>query len=508
MESREKKIVKNSLFLLSRVIFLTIISLYTLREVLNALGQENFGLFNLVFGVVAMFTFINGAMMAATQRYLGFEIGKNNVENIKNTFITSLFIHIILAFLLSIFIFILKDTFLNNILNVDQYKKEAEIIYFLAMVSIVISILQVPFSALITAYEKMQAFAYLALFEGVAKLLVVFLLNNFNYNKVIFYSALLTSITFIVFTLHIFYSYLNFPKVLEFFSTKLSKIKSQFGGMLNFMGWSLIGNLSVVMRNHGANILLNIFFGVLVNAAFAIAMTMMGALSSLVSSISNAINPQIFKKYAENNLDEFFNLISYGTKYYIYMISLVVFPLIFCMDIILSLWLKNPPQYVLIFCSLALILVLIESFSTLIISAIQATGEIKGTQIVVGSLLLMNLPISYIFFKQGLPATYIFYTYIGISFVAFFVRIWFLIKITQYSFYFYMKIVFLPSIFLQALICLSILIWIYILGKPSDIYSLLIFLFVTGLSNISLLYILGLSKNEKLQLRNMVNKGH
>lgn len=506
MISNNKRIVKNSIFLLSRTVFLTLITLYTLREVISILGADGFGLYSVVFGVVTMFAFINGAMMSATQRYLGFAIGRNNVEDIKNTFLSSIFIHTILAISLGFLIFILKDFFINNILNVEKFKEEAGYIYNLAVISIFISILQVPFSALITAYEKMQAFAYLAIMEGIFRLLVVYLLLYFDYNKVILYSLFLTLISIVVFFLHILYCFLSFTKVINIFSLKISEIKPLLSRMLNFMGWSLIGNLSVVMRNQGANILLNIFFGLIVNAAFTISMTVMSAIGSLISSVSNAINPQIYKRYAENNIIEFFKIINFGTKYYMYMVSVIVFPLVFSMEYILNLWLKDLPEYAIDFCQIALILILIDSFSVFIISAIQATGNIRGTQIFIGSLLLINLPISFFLFFLGFAAISIFYTSIGISLAAFFVRIWFFVKLTDYNFKIYIKEVFIPVSIVQVLILIFIFIWFVFLGKINDIYNFISFILLTGCYSLLLVYRVGLSKREKVKLKQMLIK--
>lgn len=506
MISNNKRIVKNSFFLLSRTIFLTLITLYTLREVISILGADGFGLYTVVFGVVTMFAFINSAMMSATQRYLSFEIGKNNAEDVKKTFLSSILIHAILAITLSIVIFLFKDFFINNVLNVKNFKVEAGYIYNFAIISIFISILQVPFSALITAYEKMQAFAYLAIFEGVSKLLVVYLLLYFNYNKVVLYSLFLTLTNIVIFLLHVFYCKLNFSKVINILSLKFSEVKPLLSGMLGFIGWSLIGNLSVVMRNQGANILLNVFFGLIVNAAFTISMTMMSAISTLVSAVSNAINPQIYKRYAENNIIEFFKIINFGTKYYMYMVSVIVFPLIFCMDYILNLWLKDIPEHTIDFCQIVLILVLVDSFSSLIISAIQATGNIRGTQIFVGSLLLINLPMSFFLFVVGFSEISIFYTSIGVSLAAFFVRMWFFVKLTDYKFNSYIKEVFIPVVFVQILILVFISIWFVFLGKPNDIYDLIIFILLSGCYNISLVYMVGLSQSEKVKLKKMLIK--
>ena len=501
MNSNNKRIIKNSIFLLSRTIFLTIVTLYTLREVISILGAKEFGLYTVVFGVVTMFAFINSAMMSATQRYLSIAIGKDNTQEIKNTFYGGLFIHIILAIFLSIIIYMLKEYFLNKVLNVHGYQDEAVFIYFFAIISIFISLLQVPFSALITAYEKMQAFAYLAIFEGLSKLAVVYLLVFFDNNKVVVYSLFLTIISFFVFLIHVIYCYVNFNKIMGDIQFKIDEIKKMIQRMLNFIGWSLIGNLSIVMRNQGANILLNIFFGLLVNAAFAISLTVMIAISTLVASVSNAINPQIFKTYAEGSINKFYELISSGTRYYIYFLSLLIIPLIFFMEFLLNLWLNNYPDYTVSFCQFLLIVVLLDSFSILLTSGIQANGNIKWNQIVTGILLCIPIPITYALYREGLSVNSMFYMLVLVSTISIFTKLFFICKLTNYKFLNYIYHVLFPCIFI-ILINLTLMYGlIKAIGMPLDIYDFVILLITFGLFGVLSILIFGLNLKEKNKLK-------
>lgn len=500
MVSNNKRVVKNSIFLLSRTIFLTLVTLYTLREVISILGTKEFGLYTVVFGIVAMFTFINGAMMSATQRYLSISIGKNEIQEISDGFYCSLIIHLILAIFLTLVIYLLRDYFLYAVLDIKGYQKEAIIIYNLATFSIFFSILQLPFSALITANEKMQAFAYFAIFEGLAKLIVVYLLTYFSYNKVILYSVFLTIISLAILLINILYCYFNFKKVLKNLNLKFLKIKYMIRGMLNFIGWSLIGNLSIVMRNQGSNILLNMFFGLIVNTAFAISLTIMSAISALVSSVSNAINPQIYKTYAEGDMSKFYNLISSGTRYFIYFLSLVVIPLVFFMDFILDFWLNNYTEETVVFCQLILIVVLVDSFSILLTSGIQANGNIKWNQIVTGLLLCSPVPITYFLYEYDYAVNSIFYIIILTSFLSIFAKLYFISNLTKYSLRDYFYNVLIPGslvIFLNTLLMYLIL---RICGIPDQFYKFLIFLVFFGFFGLILIYIFGLNKNEKIQL--------
>lgn len=500
MNSNDKRIVKNSIFLLTRTIFLTLVTLYTLREVISILGVKEFGLYTVVFGIVTMFTFINSAMMSATQRYFSIAIGRGKTQEIRNNFYCGLYIHIVLAIFLAGGIYFLKDYFLNNILNVDDYKKEAVVIYHLAIISVFISLLQIPFSALITAYERMQAFAYLAIFEGLAKLAVVYLLVFYDYNKVMLYSLFLTIISFLIFLLHVFYCYINFKKIITLVDHKILELRKMIKGILSFMVFSLIGNLSIIMRNQGANILLNVFFGLVVNAAFAISLTIMAAISALLASVSNAINPQIFKTYAEGNVKKFYNLISSGTKYYIYFLSLLIIPLVFFMDFILDLWLNAYTEQTVVFCQLILIVVLVDSFSVLLTSGIQANGNIKWNQIVTGLLLCSPVPITYFFYKYDYPVNSIFYIIILVSFLSIFAKLYFICNLTKYSFSDYFFNVLIPGILVILVNTLLMYLISIIIEMPNKIYEFLITIVLFGFLGLLFIYILGLNKVEKSRL--------
>lgn len=499
--SNNRRIVKNSIFLLSRTIFLTLVTLYTLREVIAILGPKEFGLYTVVFGIVAMFTFINSAMMSATQRYLSIAIGKNETQEIRNNFYCSLIIHLILAIILTMVIYLLRDYFLYKVLDVNGYQREAIVIYNLAIFSIFFSILQVPFSALITACEKMQAFAYLAVFEGLSKLAVVYLLVFFDNSKVILYSLFLTVISFLVFIIHILYCYVCFNKIISNIQFKILEIKKMIKGMLNFIGWSLIGNLSIVMRNQGANILLNVFFGLVLNTAFAISLTVMGAIGALVASVSNAINPQIYKNYAEGSINKFYELISSGTRYYIYFLSLIIIPLMFFMEFILNLWLSDYPEYAVIFCQLMLIVVLLDSFSILLTSGIQANGNIKWNQIVTGVLLCSPIPITYFLYKSGFSIYSIFCTLIIVSALSIFTKLFYLCKLTNYRFFEYVYNVLFPCLFMIFINFVLMYGLVEVVGMPMGVYDLILFLTLFGFFSILSIIIFGLNFEEKNKLK-------
>lgn len=501
MNSNDKRIVKNSIFLLTRTIFLTLVTLYTLREVISILGVKEFGLYTVVFGIVTMFTFINSAMMSATQRYFSIAIGGGKEQEIKNNFYCGLYIHIFLAIFIVGVIYFFKNYFLKGILNVEGYEKEAGVIYDLAIISVFISLLQIPFSALITAYEKMQAFAYLSIFEGLAKLAVVYLLVFYDYNKIVLYSLFLTIISFLIFILHVLYCYFNFKKIISLVNHKILELREMVKSILSFMVWSLIGNLSIILRNQGANILLNVFFGLVVNAAFAISLTIMAAISALVTSVSNAINPQIFKTYAEGNISKFYTLISSGTKYYVYFLSLIVVPLVFFMEFILDLWLNTYTEQTIKFCQLILIVVLVDSFSILLTSGIQANGNIKWNQIVTGLLLCSPVPITYFLYKYNYPVNSIFYTIIMVSFLSIFAKLYFICNLTKYSFNDYFLNVLIPGLLVVFGNTLLMYVILNVVGLPKNIYDFLITIGFFVFFGIFLIYFFGLNSAEKSNLK-------
>ncbi len=392
-----------------------IVSLYTSRVLLNALGVDDFGIYNVVGGIVVMFTFINSAMSSSTQRYLTFELGRNDKEKLKTVFNTSFQIHSIISLL----VLVLGETvglwFFYTQMNIPADRMNAAFwVYQFSILSTMIMMTNIPYHSLIIAHEKMSYFAYVSIIDVILKLLVVFVIIYTPLDKLIFYSFLIVVTTLINRMLYQIYCNKKFNE------SKLSKQfdKSLFKEMTNFAGWNLFGNLAGVTFTQGVNILLNIFFGPAVNAARGVAIQVQSAVSGFVTNFQTALNPQITKTYSTNDLNQMHNLIFKSSKYSFFLLFLLSMPIILRTEQILILWLKIVPEHTANFVRLVLLISLIDSVANPLMTSAAATGKVKLYQGIVGSLLLLILPFSYFALKLGFQPESVFLVHLFIAILA------------------------------------------------------------------------------------------
>ena len=393
-----QRIAKNTILLYFRMFLTMIVTLYTSRIVLNVLGVEDFGIYNVVGGVVTMFTFINSAMAGATQRFLTFELGKQNLVKLHNVFCTSIGIHV----LISLLIFILAETvglwFMNTYMSIPPERMDAAYwVFQFSVFSAIVMIMSVPYNALIIAHEKMSAFAYISILEVLLKLAIVYVLLIVNTDKLKLYAVLLFCIQLFIRLIYGRYCNKNFTES----RYKLFYDKKLFVEMTSFATWSLFGNLSSVAFTQGVNILLNMFFGPIVNAARAVAVQVQSAVLSFVYNFQIALNPQITKNYATGDYKQLHLLIFASGRYSYYLLLLLSLPIVFETNYILTLWLGEVPEHTVNFLRLILCIMLVDALANPLITAASATGKIKIYQSVIGSILLMIVPISYIVLKLG-----------------------------------------------------------------------------------------------------------
>jgi O-antigen/teichoic acid export membrane protein len=421
--SNNKTIAKNTFILYIRVFLTMGISLYTSRVVLNTLGVQDYGVYSIVGGIVGLFSFFNSAMTSATQRFLAIDLAKNDLLHLKKTFNATLNIHFVIALL----VFILSETiglwFVNYKLNLPFDRMVAvNWVYQFSILTFIFGIIQVPYDALIVAREKIDIYAYMSIIEVILKLFIVYLLVVSNFDKLILYSILSFLISFIVRLGHKLYCKWHYSEsYYQFYFDK-----SLYKELISFSGWSLFGNIAAVAKGQGSNILLNLFFGSVINAAYGISIQFQTTVQSFVLNFQMATNPQIIKQYAAGNKNQFLKLIFQSAKFSFFLLFIVATPIIFNIDFILKFWLKNPPQYTAIFVNLALINLLIDCISGPLIVAAQATGNIKWYQIIVGSLIFLNLPIAYLLLKIYNLSELIFYSSITISLLCLVFRLFFL----------------------------------------------------------------------------------
>lgn len=436
--SSTRTIAQNTLFLYFRMILVMGVSLFTSRIVLQQLGVSDYGVYYLVGGVVALFGFFNAAMSSATQRYLAYDIGKGDNEQLQKTFSTTLTIHFGIALLILLLAETIGLWYINYKMVFPAERTLAvNIIYQFSIAASLLGVIQIPYNALIIARERMNVFAYVSIADAILKLLIVFLLVFFGRDKLIVYSVLVFLVSSIIMMTYQVYCRRSFKESKYHFKYD----KAYFGELLSYSGWNLFGNIAAVARGHGVNLVLNFFFGTMVNAAYGITVQVQNVVNIFILNFQVAVNPQIIKSYSQGNLDRTYGLITKSTKYSFFLMLIIVAPILINTEYILTLWLKTPPPYTVVFVQLILGTVLIDCISIPMMTGIQATGNIKRYQIIVGSLVFMNLPVSWLLFKNGFDAHYTFIVYIVISFLSLLLRLYFLKKTMNFNVTHYSKTV-------------------------------------------------------------------
>lgn len=420
ISENSRRIAKNTVFLYFRMLLMMGISLYTSRVVLAVLGIEDFGIYDVVSSVVTMFAFLNGSMVSSTQRFITVAIGKEDREEAVRVFNNSVRIH----FLIGLTVVLLCETiglwFLENKLVIPQERMTpARWVFQLSLLSFFINVTQVPYNATIIAHEKMDIFAYLSIIDVLLKLGIVFLLKVIPIDKLVAYAILTFLVTQIVRSLYRIYCHRNFT---ECHRAAVAK-DGLFKGMLQFAGWNLFGSLAWMMRDQGVNILLNVFFGPVVNAARGTATKVSATVQEFVNNFTTALNPQITKNYAQGRLGKMEELSYRGARFSFLILFIIALPLMITMDTVLGWWLVEVPEDTGIFLQFILIDALINTvFSNTFITSLMAAGNIRNYQIVVSSIILMVVPVGYFMLKTGCPSYTIFALLCLISLVAGLVR--------------------------------------------------------------------------------------
>ena len=437
------RIAKNTFLLYVRMIVIMLVSLYTSRVVLSNLGVDDYGIYNVVGGVVAMFSFVNGAMKGVTQRYITFALGKGNQKQLSIAFNTSLQIH----FLIALLIFVLAETvglwFLKTKMNIPESREVAAfVVYQCSILSTLVLIMSVPYNAIIVAHERMSAFAYISIVEVGLKLVIAFALTIYTIDKLIFYAILLLIVQVLIRVIYGRYCAIHFSE------TKILKVKDRrlFREMLSFAGWNMWGGLAVITYTQGLNIMLNLFFTPVVNAARAIAVQVQYAVQQFSVNVQTAINPQITKSYAQGNFDYMHSLIFRSSKFTFILLFIISLPLILETDYILLIWLKEVPEYTGIFLQIILCITIIDAVSNPLMTGAQASGKIRLYQLVVGGIQLLILPISYIVLKLGHPPYYVFIVHFSVSVAAYIIRIFIVKPLIKLSLREYLRKVIIPCV--------------------------------------------------------------
>ncbi|WP_293943131.1 MULTISPECIES: MATE family efflux transporter [unclassified Sphingobacterium] len=424
--SSSKTIAKNTLFLYVRMFFNMGVSLYTSRIILRTLGVDDYGIYNLVGGVVVLFSFLNAAMSSSTQRFLNFEIAQGNLLKVNRLFCTSFNIHLLISFV----VLLLGETiglwFLNHKLNIPEDRLyAANWVYQMSLLTTIIDITRIPYNAVIIAYQRMSFYAYVGILETILKLVIVYLLLVFNgYDRLIVYGILLMIVNFMI---NIIYRWFCIKKYNAQSIYRFVYDKKLMLSMASFSGWNLLGQVANVGASQGIGMILNIFLGVTLNAAVGIANQVNAAIYSFVSNFQVAFNPQITQTYAKGEFERHNNLILTTSKMSFFLLAFLAFPILVNTDFVLQLWLgDNIPSYVREFTQIIIFISLIDALSGPFWIAAHAIGNIKKYQIILSLILLLNLPLVYLSLKLGLSPTYAFLWKFLLNILAFCYRFWYI----------------------------------------------------------------------------------
>ena len=506
MQSRinKRKILSNTIFLYIRLLFIMCINLYMVRIVLKILGETDYGIYNVVGGIVAMFSFLSSTMAGASQRFFSYELGREGKNNLKEIFAANVTIYAILAALLIVVAETAGLWFLNAKLNIPEARMHsANIVFQLSIAAMVFNILSIPFQADITAHEKMNIYAYISVYEVVAKLLLTILLTAIPFSdKLELYSILMAAIAFSVALIYFAYARKKFEECRIRFGTN----KKDFSSILSYAGWTIFGALASIVRSQGINMLLNTFFNTIVNAARGVAYQVFNAISQFANNFFTAVRPQIVKSYAAGEYDGMKQLVFQSSRFSFYLILVIAIPLLFEAETILGTWLEEVPEHTIAFTRLVIINAVIESLANPLIAVVQATGKVKKYQIIVGSIIIMNLPISYLFLYMGYNPESTMVIAIVISVIAHIARIIILHKMpnVNISAKEYIKKVILICFGISILATAFPLITVYTM-EPS-IIRVVVTTAVSILWTVFLAIVIGMNKSERKSILNFIKR--
>lgn len=501
---KNKRIAKNVLMLYIRLFFLMGISFYMSRAVLKILGVEDFGVYNVVGGIVTMMSFMNSSLNITTQRFLNYEMGKGNLDQLNKVFIMSFWSYALIA----IVVFLISETvglwFLYEHLNIPPNRMSAAVwVFQFSIITFIVNLFTVPYNSTIIAHEKMNFYAYVSIGDSLLKLLLVFALQYINYDKLWLYGFLMLIATSFIWGCNWWFCRINFSE------TKLRFVwdASLFKKLLAFSGWNSVGAISSSINDQGVNILINIFFSPVLNAARAIAYQVRLAVNSFSANFLTAVRPQIFKSYAEGNIEYMNKLMFSSSKLSVYLLLPFILPILLNTEYILSLWLgsESVTGYMITFTQLALIAIPVNSCFPVLALASQATGRISKYQITASFFLIMIPVSSYILFRYGLRAEWAFVMLIVWDFLGLFGRLAILKREMNFPIIEYVKNVIYP-------IAKTMFVTLVIIGYPLYLLDMnkLQYLLISTISTLIVLFVtiwcVGLERTERDLIRSYVKK--
>lgn len=496
-----KQVAKNTVILYVRMVFLMLISLYTSRVILDALGISDYGVYNVVGGVVAMFSMLTGSLSVAISRFVTYELGKGNQERLHKVFCTSVNVQVGMAVLIFVLAEVIGMWFLFNKLNIPDGRMDAAVwTMHCSILAFVVNLISVPYNACIIAHEKMSAFAYVSILEAVLKLTVAFLIYIYPYDKLKVYALLLLLVSIIIRLVYGIYCKRKFAECKYARIHDNGLLKEMFG----FAGWNFMGSLVFVFNTQGINILINMFFGVILNAARGIATQVEGAVQQFVVNFTTALNPQITKSYAQGDISYLHSLVCGGAKLSFFLMWIFAVPICLEADAILNIWLKEVPDYAVLFVRWSFVNAIVYNIGMTLYQAINATGKVKKFQIISTCWIALDFPLTYIAFKMGFPVDWAFIIYLFIYVVMIFIRIYCAKDLIHMTVGYYTKEVVIRIPFVALASFMLPFLVIYFQG-PSFL-RLIEVCFASVISIPVTMYYLGLNGGEREKVRCFVNK--
>lgn len=493
--SDNKRIARNTIMLYIRLLVMMTVTFYTSRVVLQVLGVSDFGLYNVICGAVTLFAFVNGSMSGCTQRFLSIAIGKNDSSLSKKTFGVALTLHTGIAIFFFIVMEIIGFFLIGYVLNIPEGRYDTSFfIYHISLLTFCVNFLCVPFEAAIIAHERMDFYAYLSIFDVLAKLGILYLLRLFpSIDSLRLYSILLLLVASSLWTIYVIYSCRKFEMCSLRFSTEKELLKE----MTSYTFWNTLGHVSYIISTQGYNIIFNIFFGTTINAARGIAVQVSGAVSKFTQNFQLAFFPQIVKLYTMDEREKMLNLVMNATIFSFYLVLFFGIPLFLCIDFVLDIWLTEVPEYTSLFVKVLLVQILISSLDVSADRAVVATGRVKSMNLLNTCNQIFFLVVSYIILKMGIDIMIVMPIMILPTVVLYAYTLFLLKRYLQLDILVYCKRVFVPCV--KVLILSSALPIFCNIFFPRDVlYSLIMIGICVITTIISILYGLGSEMREKL----------
>ena len=498
-----KKIAKNTLYLYLRMLISMAVSLYTSRVIIKVLGIDDFGIYNIVGGVIVMFSFISTSLKNCTQRFLSFQLGKEDKDKLNKVMNVSLLCHFIFAICIVIILLTVGLWFVIEKLNIPEQREHAAIIvYLVSIATFVFNIFQTPYQAAIISHEKMSFYAAISIIDVLFKLVIVFALVMFGGDKLIIYSILMLFVTFVMLVITSIYCYTR----LGYERPAMVRDKDLFKQFFSYSGWSMFSGSAYIGAQQGGNILINIFSGVAANGAFGIANQVSSALYGFVSNFQIAFNPQIVKSYSAGESTEMFQLINRASSFGYYIFMIIAIPVLSQIEYLLALWLGDVPEYAPNFCRLLLLYFLVDSIEAPLWMLIGATGKMKVYSLWVGIITLFNIPISWFLLYLGFSVYWVFIVRVLINVLLSVIRPFYLkVLVPSFSLKNYLK----EALVRPFIVTIVLLLILVLASKHLDLIHPFISLSITFLLTIIMIWIVGMKQSDRTiivhLLKNKIN---